>query len=48
MEDQMAMAEDELQKTEDLMKMLTDSKTVKFTNLFFFALADPIIYHLSK
>lgn len=31
-EDQMAMAEDELQKTEDLVKMLTDSKTVRMTN----------------
>lgn len=28
----MAMAEDELQKTEDLVKMLTDSKTVRMTN----------------
>lgn len=31
-EDQMAMAEDELQKTEDLVKMLSDSKTVRLTN----------------
>lgn len=31
-EDQMTMAEDELQKTEDLVKMLSDSKTVRSTN----------------
>lgn len=30
-EDQMAMAEDELQKTEDLVKMLSDSKSVYLT-----------------
>lgn len=29
--DQMAMADDELQKTEDLVKMLADSKTVSLT-----------------
>lgn len=31
-EDQMDMAEDELQKTDDLVKMLVDSKTVCLTN----------------
>lgn len=30
-EDQIAMAEDELQKTEDLVKMLADSKMVCLT-----------------
>lgn len=30
-EDQMAMADDELQKTEDMLKMLADSKTVCLT-----------------
>lgn len=31
--DQMAMAEGELQKTEDLVKVLTDSKTVHLANV---------------
>lgn len=35
-EDQMTLAKNELQKTEDLVKMLLDDKTVHLAKLFFF------------
>lgn len=46
--DQMTMAEDELQKMEDLVKILSDKKTVCFTSFFFSTVADGGIYWFTQ